>query len=228
MFNSAKSAAADFAGRCPGLRKLMLRRQCKQHPLAGDRAVEWSWIVSHLPGHPSKVLDLGCVESSLTGIAWRLGHSVTSVDLREIEYDMPNLVFVKQDVNSLDFRQEPFDVIMNCSMIEHVGLPDRYGSSQVCDGDLLAMRQMATWLAKNGTMLLTIPVGQDGLFAPYHRVYGPQRLPALLESYRIIEQEYWHKDASAKWRLCEKDAALATQGRKDFYALGLFVLGGRP
>jgi SAM-dependent methyltransferase len=219
-------AAINFGDRCFGLRALMRDEQHKLHALAGDRAIEWSWIVSHLPKCPGRILDLGCVESALTGMAWRLGHCVTSVDLREIEYEMPGVTFIRCDINDLSFEPGAFDAIMNCSMIEHVGLPDRYGSTQCADGDLLAMRRLAVWLKDKGTMLLTIPVGRDGVFAPYHRVYGQQRLPALLEGYRVLEEEYWHKDDASKWVRCEKDAALETQGRSDSYALGLFVLGG--
>ena len=66
----------------------------KKHPLSGDREIEWSWVLSHLPKGSSRVLDFGCVDSPLTSIAAHLGHKVTGVDLREIGYEMPGMNFM--------------------------------------------------------------------------------------------------------------------------------------
>jgi 2-polyprenyl-3-methyl-5-hydroxy-6-metoxy-1,4-benzoquinol methylase len=196
----------------------------KPHLLAGSRAIEWSWVVAHLPKTPGRVLDLGCVESVLTGIASRLGHQVTAVDLREIEYDMVGVSFLRKNILDLDFTRGFFDVIINCSMIEHVGLKDRYGSDEISDGDLIAMRLLSQWLKPQGTMILTIPVGLDAVVTPFHRIYGAKRLPELLHDYVVIKEEYWAKDQTHLWKPCNKDVALSTSGSAVYYALGLFVL----
>jgi 2-polyprenyl-3-methyl-5-hydroxy-6-metoxy-1,4-benzoquinol methylase len=208
-----------------GLRAMMRENEASpEHPLAGDRAVEWSWMIKHLPREPADVLDLGCVQSVLTGTAARMGHRVTAVDLREIEYEMPNVTFVRQNFLKIDFGDNRFDVIMNCSFIEHVGLKDRYGSTESPDGDLIAMHALGRLLSPRGRMVLTIPIGRDAELAPFHRVYGGQRLPRLLADYRILEEEYWHKAEDRKWRECRKETAMETRGSFEFYALGLFVL----
>jgi len=208
-----------------GLRALM-REGNSSHPLRGDRAIEWSWVVSHLPEQNCRILDIGCVESVLTGIAARLGHTVTAVDLRDIEYEMPGVTFYKKNIIESDFKEASFDVIMNCSVIEHVGLPDRYGSTDFQDGDFTAMEKMSRMLSKDGKMILTIPVGIDGEFLPFHRIYGEKRLPLLLAHYNISAEEYWHKAQDERWVLCDKQTALNTQGSSEVYALGLFVLEG--
>ncbi|MFC1869616.1 class I SAM-dependent methyltransferase, partial [Thermodesulfobacteriota bacterium] len=154
----------------------MQEKNTKAHPLSGDRAIEWSWVTRHLPAQPSLVLDLGCVGSSLTGIASRLGHQVTAVDLNDIEYEMPRVTFRKGDIYELYFDGK-FDVIINCSLIEHVGLENRYGSVKRNDGDLLIMAKLSRLLTSSGKMILTIPVGLDTTFAPFHRIYGTERLP---------------------------------------------------
>lgn len=194
------------------------------HPLEGDRAIEWSWIVANLPGISVKVLDLGCVQSALTGIASRLGHKVTAVDMRDIEYNMDNVTFIKGDITKIDFGDKRFDIIMNCSMVEHVGLGGRYGSTEKNDGDIAAMRLLKSLLTPTGFMLLTIPVGQDAIFTPHHRIYGEKSLPVLLNEYSILKEEYWSKGLSQKWIMCDKKSALSVKGAEDFYALGLFVL----
>jgi SAM-dependent methyltransferase len=194
------------------------------HPLAGDRAIEWSWVVANLPSVPGRVLDLGCVDSVLSCIASRLGHSVVAVDLRDIEYDMERVTFIQENFNAIDWGDRKFEAILNCSMIEHVGLAGRYGSASESDGDLVAMRKLRECLAPGGVMILTIPVGVDGEFVPMHRIYGPERLPRLLDGYSVVEEQYWRKDEGGRWQLCTRKKALEFAGSERSYALGLFVL----
>lgn len=218
----------NFTDRVFGLRRIMLEGVIEEvHPLAGDRAIEWSWIVANLPDHSVDILDLGCVQSALTGIASRLGHKVTAVDMRDIEYEMDNVKFLKGDITKINFGDKRFDIIMNCSMIEHVGLGGRYGSSGQNDGDIATMRLLKHLLSPSGFMILTIPVGQDTIFSPQHRIYGKNTLPKLLNDYSIVKEEYWSKGISQKWTICDRAAALAITGAEDFYALGLFVLSAK-
>jgi hypothetical protein len=149
-----------------------------------------------------------------------MGHKVTAVDLREIEYQMDGVRFLCADISEMP--ESRFDVIMNCSTIEHVGLPDRYGESAKPDGDLETMARLKGFLEPGGMMLLTVPVGIDSVFVPFHRIYGKDRLPELLKHYRLVEEEYWNKDG--QWRQCERAVALSVVGSASAYALGLFTL----
>ncbi len=206
-----------------GLRKLMREGTPDFSELKGDRAIEWSWVVAHLPHHACRVLDFGCVDSVLAGIAARLGHQVTAVDLREIEYDMANVTFRKGDIREMDFAHERYDIIVNCSTIEHVGLAGRYGSSSgSADADLLAMRRLRDLLTPGGKMIVTVPVGRDAVFSPYHRVYGNKRIPLLLGGFRLEEEEYWIKERI--WRVSDRATALESACSEKRYSLGLFVL----
>lgn len=222
---SSLRSVINSVDKCIGLRDLMREdKPPADHPLAGDRAIEWSWVVSHLPQERSCILDVGCVASVLTGISARLGHIVTAVDLREIEYEMSGVTFHNGDFLELNLGEVCFDIIMNCSTIEHVGLPDRYGSSEFKNGDLAAMEKMGRLLRTHGRMLLTIPIGLDAVYSPFHRVYGAMRLPLLLKGYIVLEEEFWAKDETHRWRRCTKESALTTKGSESYYALGLFLL----
>jgi len=192
--------------------------------LNGDRAIEWSWAVAHLPDRPCRVLDVGCVHSALSAIAARMGHSVTAVDLNDIEYEIPGVAFRKGDINELPFGAEHFDVIVNCSTVEHVGLAGRYGSKPGEDGDLQAMSKLRSLMAPRAVMLLTIPVGLDATVSPHHRIYGELRLPRLLRGFNAAAEEFWHKPDGRRWTCCDRSTALATAGSECYYALGLFVL----
>jgi len=197
------------------------------YDLEGDRAIEWSWVVAHLPPPRCQILDFGCVQSALAGIAARLGHQVTAVDLREIEYEMDNVVFLRGDINELNLGGKRFDIIMNCSTVEHAGLGGRYGAKEQPNGDLMPMQKLHALLKQNGRMLLTIPVGLDATFSLYHRVYGVARLPLLLEGYHVQKSEFWIKLEMKVWKRCDMDVALKTTGSGRYYVLGLFILARR-
>ena len=118
--------------------------------------------------------------------------------------------------------------IFNCSTIEHFGLAGRYGSTPNEDADLVAMERLAGLLRRDGSMVLTVPVGHDAVFSPYHRVYGEERLPRLLERFTIEREQYCAKPNDNRWATVERGTALEQQGSPSFYALGLFVLKPKP
>jgi SAM-dependent methyltransferase len=202
--------------------------------LVGDRAIEWSWIMSRVPVGPGEALDFGAETSYLGLFATQKGFNVLAVDLNPLNlpYVHPNLRPLQGDLLALPLPSNHFDLIINCSTVEHVGLTGRYDVSESKpDGDLEAMARLLKMLKPNGLMLLTIPVGIDEVFAPFCRVYGSNRLPQLLKGYNIEEESYWVKDEHNRWIACEKERAMhykayvpSSDGRKDIYALGAFQL----
>lgn len=202
--------------------------------LAGDRDIEWSWVASQMPQGPGKALDFGNGGSYLGLIAAQRGFEVTAVDLTSVQwpYTHPQLSFIKGDILKLPFSKEHFDLVINCSTVEHVGLVGRYDVKENRpDGDLKAMAHLRKLMRPDGVMLLTIPVGQDAVFTPLARVYGTQRLTQLLEGYTVEKEEFWVKDRENRWVLGDKDTALnfkASMGSWDplqnVCALGCFVL----
>jgi hypothetical protein len=195
--------------------------------LQGDRIVEWSFCLARLPKGPGKTLDFGADVAFLSLAAAQRGHDVVALDRlpSAIDYQDGRVEFVQADILDRPLAGRTFDQIINCSSIEHVGLPGRYGGSEAADGDLEAMVVLGGLLAPRGRMILTVPVGRDLVCAPKHRIYGAQRLPRLLEGFRVDEAQFWHKDAhAALWMRTDRETALETQGSASFYALGLFVL----
>lgn len=197
--------------------------------LAGDRELEWSYVSARIGRYAdgtSRVLDFGCGGGHLTFAAASLGARVLAVDLGEPSFPVayPTVEFRKADVASLE-EGEGFDLVICCSTIEHVGLAGRYGvAAENPDGDLQAMRKLRRLLLPGGHMLLTLPVGLDAAIRPLHRIYGPERLPRLLEGFRVVEAHYFVKDGGNRWVPCSGSAAMAERGGADYYALGLMVL----
>ena len=196
--------------------------------LTGDRSVEWSWVAAHLPDEPGEVLDFGSGDAPLGLIAAMRGGAVTALDLQPIHlpYALRGIRLEKGDILDFDFAGKQFDLIINCSSIEHVGLPGRYGSRDEPDGDLIAMERLRRVLRiPGGIMLLTIPVGNDLVVRPWHRVYGLHRLSLLLKGFRVIDKEFWSKrPGSNLWVQVGEEEAFSVRASESFYALGMFVL----
>jgi SAM-dependent methyltransferase len=202
--------------------------------LSGDRDIEYSYIASRLPQGPGEALDFGSGFANLSLHAIQRGWNVTGVDLLSypIYWKHPNFRFVQGDFLQLEFSPSSFDVVLNCSAVEHVGLPGRYElETSETDGDLAAMKKMLVLLKPDGLMLLTIPLGRDAIIAPLHRVYGANRIPKLIDGFAILEQCYWVKDNANCWLSSTREAALAyvptgdgSDPTKCSYALGCFKL----
>ena len=100
---------------------------------------------------------------------WAFHYKVTAVDMTPCRwlYDDPRITYIQGDLLEQQLPPDSFDLIINCSVIEHVGLAGRYGFEQdVSDGDLECMAFLRRMIRHGGRMLLTLPVGIDAVFAP--------------------------------------------------------------
>jgi hypothetical protein len=195
--------------------------------LSGDRDLEWSWVIAQAPTDSKRVLDFGPGNSTTPIALSFIGDEVVAFDLNtpEIPYGVENVRHVLGDITSPPPGLGEFDLIINCSTIEHVGLPGRYGSTEVSDGDFIGMKNLLHMLSDKGRMVMTIPVGINGVFLPNHRVYGLDRLPKLLDGYKIETERYFEKtELKRHWAETTKDRALSTTSSLSFYSIGLFVL----
>jgi len=202
--------------------------------LLGDREVEWSWAASQMPAGPGEALDFGPGGSNLGLVAAQRGFTVTAVDLEPVDwpYVHPRLRFIRGDLLNLQLAENQFDLVINCSTVEHVGLVGRYGVTENRpDGDIEAMARLRRLMKHGGIMILTIPVGKDAVFSPLCRVYGEERLPRLLAAYVVKKEAFWIKDKENRWVSCSRETAVNFEAfagswdpSRNAYALGCFAL----
>jgi hypothetical protein len=202
--------------------------------LEGDRDIEWTWIQAQIPNGSGQALDFGTGSSHLALHAALCGYHVLSIDLLPVErwYTHPRIEYRQMDLLKAELPEAFFDLVLNCSTIEHVGLSGRYGVTEsIPDGDIQAMRLLQQSMKPGALMLMTIPVGLDRVFQPLCRVYGERRLPMLIQGFTALKQDFWMKDDANRWLPSSQEAALksipsagAWDYRQNFYALGCFVL----
>jgi hypothetical protein len=196
--------------------------------LLGDRDLEWTWILARIPDGPGEALDLGPGQFwflSLT--AAQKGFAVLAMDREEyVHHFIPEGITSKRaDFLEVEFPRSTYDLILSCSTMEHIGLPDRYGAQHsIPDGDLFTMRNLLGAIKRSGIMLMTIPVGLDAVSIPHHRIYGEARLPMLLQDWKVEEESYWIKQMDDQWHNVSRKEALSVPGTDDYYGLGCFAL----
>ncbi|CAI5973700.1 unnamed protein product [Closterium sp. NIES-65] len=157
------------------------------------------------PVERKSVLVIGSQTPWLEGIllAYKAG-SITTVDFNRPAADYPGLRL--WNIAELDASDESFDVVASYSSLEHDGL-GRYGDPLNPDGDRLRMMkvncaevlgsamslcpiaaaQIRGLLKPGGLFFLGVPVGNDTLVFNAHRVYGPIRMPLLLNGWKLLD-----------------------------------------
>lgn len=192
--------------------------------LDGEKLIDWGWICANLPRRPIRALEIGPGKSPVIPAMLALGYEVTAID----PWDDPSAVvrginFISGDFNEASF-DDAFDVIVLCSVVEHIGISGRFNSEDDSDGDLRAMSKVAQLLRNDGQLFLTIPVGTDAVLSPWHRVYGRKRLPSLLDGFKTISSRFLVKEPNGPWRLCSEEEALGAPLDIRRYAIGEMIL----
>lgn len=202
--------------------------------IEGERNVEWSFLSAEMPPGPGEAIEFGCEQGYMSLLAAQKGFRVLANDLEDQQFTWqhPNVVFRQGNFLEIPLPEDNFDLAINCSSVEHVGVAGRYGIEVAEDnGDIDVMIRLSQILKPHGLLLMTAPCGRDAVLAPWCRVYGPERLPRLLAPFTVAKEEYWLKDNQNRWVASSRDAALNFQPIHDpsdphgcAYALGCFVL----
>ena len=196
--------------------------------LAGEKILDWGWICANLPRAPKRALEIGPGISPIVPAMLAMGYDVTAVDLCEdLSRQVSGFRFRLGDFNAEEFEPD-FDVVVLCSVVEHIGLAGRFNSTGDREGDLKAMSKVHRLLSPDGLVFLTLPVGQDVVHGSWHRVYGPERLPRLLSAFDIVKSRFLIKKPWGPWYECDRETALAHPPEIQRYALGEMMLGRRP
>jgi SAM-dependent methyltransferase len=202
--------------------------------ILGERNVEWSFLSAQMPDGPGEAIEFGCEQGYMSLLAAQRGFHVIANDLEEqtFTWQHSGVEFLLGDLLKLSLPSNHFDLAINCSSVEHVGVVGRYGVEVRQDnGDIDVMNRLAQILKPGGVLLMTAPCGEDAVLEPWCRVYGPKRLPALFGAFTVAKQEFWIKNEANQWVTSTAEQALSFAPRNHesnphgcAYALGCFVL----
>jgi len=216
------------------MKRALIRASPVPPNIAGERDVEWTFLSTEMPAGPGEAIDFGCENGYLSLLAAQKGHHVIAVDLQQqhFRWRHPAVEFRLGDLLKLDLPRNHFDLAINCSSVEHVGIAGRYDITvEQKEGDIEVMERLADILKPGGLLLMTTPCGRDAVLAPWCRVYGTQRLLRLLAPFEIMKESYWIKNADNCWVPSDRETALNFEPRYHAfnphgcaYALGCFVL----
>jgi SAM-dependent methyltransferase len=218
------------------LKRAFIPRTRSAHAIniSGERNVEWSFLSREMPNGPGEAFEFGCEQGYMSLLAAQKGFQVIANDLQEqtFTWQHSSVQFLRGDFLKLELPRNHFELAINCSSVEHVGVVGRYGIEVDLDnGDIEVMGKLADILKSEGRLLMTAPVGTDAVMAPWCRVYGMKRLPLLFEKFDVEKEEYWTKDERNQWNRSAREKALNYPARYDpsdphgcAYALGCFIL----
>ena len=155
----------------------------------------------------SRILDVGCAESTVSFSLASLGYEVTGIDLHRYPLSHPSLTTVATALEDWDCEEAYFDGIVCLSAIEHFGL-GAYGEAEVNDLDVLAMARISGWAKPGAVMVLTVPFGRYRV-TELQRIYDMPRLSRLLDGWTI-------KDIRTALRLEDGAGWAVVQGEREF------------
>ncbi|MDP2653557.1 MAG: class I SAM-dependent methyltransferase [Candidatus Omnitrophota bacterium] len=195
------------------------REEFLKSVFVNERIVEIPFAIACLSALPkgSKILDLGCTESTFPLQAACLGYRVTGFDFRPYPYTHPSLEFVQGDIVNLPFPPASFDAVFCISTIEHIGIGFYADPLSGVDADHQAAGEAGKVLKTGGILVLTVPYGA-GQANKHHRIYDQKTLAALLKDFRVQELRYFVNSRFPEGRanswieVGEKDAAVVESG----------------
>jgi SAM-dependent methyltransferase len=202
--------------------------------IVGERNVEWSFLSAEMPTGPGNAIEFGCEQGYMSLMAAQRGFQVVANDLQEqtFTWQHPGVEFLLGDLLKLPLPTNHFDLAINCSSVEHVGVAGRYGVVvEQHVGDIDVMNRLAQILKPGGMLLMTAPCGKDAVLRPWCRVYGSQRLPQLFAAFTVAKQQFWIKNELNQWEFCTPEQAMSFESSNHAsdphlcaYAIGCFVL----
>jgi len=113
------------------------------------------------------------------------------LDIKHFDYRPPKIRLSGLDIGQADLLHLPFldnsiSSISCLHVLEHIGL-GRYGDKIDANGDSAAARELDRVLAKDGQLLVAVPVGRPRVNFNAHRVYAFQEVRDLFSDLELRE-----------------------------------------
>ena len=131
-------------------------------PGTDERVIEIPWVLSRLR-ESGRVLEIGYAFAEPAYLAGLLRAGVDLVGADLAERDVAGMEVLEADVRELPMADGSVEQALLVSTLEHVGADNSvYGLEVDADADarFRALRELGRVLARNGSLLVTVPLGQ--------------------------------------------------------------------
>ncbi|MFH0854064.1 MAG: glycosyltransferase [bacterium] len=140
---------------------------------------------------PKHHYDIGS-KAEMTGIISQFTPT-TMIDIRPLNVNLRNLMFIKGDILSLPFKDNSLDSVSSICVIEHIGL-GRYGDKIDYFGSEKAIKELKRILSCNGSLYISLPVDTKNLiYFNAHRAFTRDYIMELFYPLKLIEEKYIYK-----------------------------------
>ena len=107
-------------------------------------------------------------------------------DIRPANIQLSQLSTEHANLLSLPFDDYSVQSLSCMHVVEHVGL-GRYGDPLDPDGDLKAIGEIQRVLAKGGSLLFVVPIGQAKIMFNAHRIYSYEQILSYFDLSELVE-----------------------------------------
>lgn len=132
--------------------------------------------------NPSKHVDIG----STLHFCSMLSAFVNTefYDYRPAQLKLTNLTSGHADLVNLPFKDNSIESLSCMHTIEHIGL-GRYGDPIDSKADLKAIQELKRVCAKNGSLLIVVPIGIRRIQFNAHRIYAPFDIVDYMKGFKL-------------------------------------------
>jgi len=148
---------------------------------------------------PGTHLDIG---SRMDGFISSLlvFRSVNFLDCSEVEHKIAKLNVIRKDLCKINKIKKQFDSVSCLHAIEHFGL-GRYGDSINYDGWKIGLKNISSYVKKNGDLYISVPIGNtQAVYFNAHRIFHPKTILVELEANGFKLSEFKVLDQHKKIR----------------------------
>jgi hypothetical protein len=107
-------------------------------------------------------------------------------DYRPADLKLSNLKSGHADLTKLHFKDNSIKSLSCMHTVEHIGL-GRYGDPFDPNADLQAINELERVLAKDGSLLFVVPVGQPKIEFNAHRIYSYEQITGYFKDLTLKE-----------------------------------------
>lgn len=107
-------------------------------------------------------------------------------DYRPANIKLSNFDSKKANLLSLPFFNDSIESLSCMHTIEHIGL-GRYGDTIDPEGDIKAIAELKRVVAKNGNLLIIVPIGKPRVMFNAHRIYSYTQMSSYFDQFELKE-----------------------------------------